>query len=76
MPPVHTVQKIIEAATSNCSVTGVRGERSVCVRVRDDDDPCVELDVVRGERRTGRWSAALADSFGFGGHNAALVFTK
>ncbi|MFF3392692.1 beta-ketoacyl-[acyl-carrier-protein] synthase family protein [Streptomyces sp. NPDC002669] len=42
----------------------------------DELDPRVELDVVRGERRTGRWSAALANSFGFGGHNVSLVFTK
>ncbi|MEU9498935.1 beta-ketoacyl-[acyl-carrier-protein] synthase family protein [Streptomyces sp. NPDC048196] len=38
-------------------------------------DPRVELDVVRGENRTGRWHAALANSFGFGGHNVSLVFT-
>ncbi|NED82625.1 beta-ketoacyl-[acyl-carrier-protein] synthase family protein [Streptomyces sp. SID11233] len=42
----------------------------------DELDPRVELDVVRGERRTGQWSAALANSFGFGGHNVSLVFTK
>ncbi|MCX3061708.1 beta-ketoacyl-[acyl-carrier-protein] synthase family protein [Streptomyces beihaiensis] len=41
----------------------------------DTLDPRVELDVVRGERRTGRWSAAVANSFGFGGHNVTLVFT-
>ncbi|GAB7029214.1 beta-ketoacyl-[acyl-carrier-protein] synthase family protein [Streptomyces sp. NPDC021749] len=38
-------------------------------------DPRVELDVVRGENRTGRWHAALANSFGFGGHNVSLVLT-
>lgn len=42
----------------------------------DELDPRVELDVVRGEPRTGQWSAALANSFGFGGHNVSLVFTK
>lgn len=42
----------------------------------DELDPRVELDVVRGEPRTGEWSAALANSFGFGGHNVSLVFTK
>lgn len=42
----------------------------------DELDPRVELDVVRGERRPGQWSAALANSFGFGGHNVTLVFTK
>ncbi|MFF7409370.1 beta-ketoacyl-[acyl-carrier-protein] synthase family protein [Streptomyces lydicus] len=39
-------------------------------------DPRVELDVVRGAPRTGQWSAALANSFGFGGHNVSLVLTK
>ncbi|MFJ5806171.1 beta-ketoacyl-[acyl-carrier-protein] synthase family protein [Streptomyces sp. NPDC093093] len=42
----------------------------------DEQDPRVELDVVRGESRTGRWDAALANSFGFGGHNVSLVFTR
>lgn len=42
----------------------------------DQLDPSVDLDVVRGENRTGHWSAALANSFGFGGHNVSLVFTK
>ncbi|MEB8335999.1 beta-ketoacyl-[acyl-carrier-protein] synthase family protein [Streptomyces endophyticus] len=41
----------------------------------DTLDPRVDLDVVHGERRTGQWSAALANSFGFGGHNVSLVFT-
>ncbi|MFD0395820.1 hypothetical protein ACFQ3Z_42285 [Streptomyces nogalater] len=39
-------------------------------------DPRVELDVVRGERRTGRWSAAPANAFGFDGHNVSLVSTR
>ncbi|MHB9756876.1 beta-ketoacyl-[acyl-carrier-protein] synthase family protein [Streptomyces sp. BYX5S] len=38
-------------------------------------DPRVDLDVVHGDRRRGRWSAGLANSFGFGGHNVSLVFT-
>ncbi|MGW2340023.1 beta-ketoacyl-[acyl-carrier-protein] synthase family protein [Streptomyces sp. NPDC001661] len=41
----------------------------------DTLDPRVDLDVVRGERRSGQWTAALANSFGFGGHNVSLVFT-
>lgn len=41
----------------------------------DTLDPRVDLDVVQGERRSGQWSAALANSFGFGGHNVSLVFT-
>ncbi|MGZ4623513.1 MAG: beta-ketoacyl-[acyl-carrier-protein] synthase family protein [Blastococcus sp.] len=41
-----------------------------------DDDPAVQaLDIVRGEPRRATFSAAVNDSFGFGGHNIALVFT-
>lgn len=36
-------------------------------------DPEVELDVISGSARTGNWNAALANSFGFGGHNVSLV---
>jgi len=39
-----------------------------------DDD--VLLDVVRGEPRRATVTAALNDSFGFGGHNVALAFTS
>ncbi|MEU9137138.1 beta-ketoacyl-[acyl-carrier-protein] synthase family protein [Streptomyces sp. NPDC048404] len=42
----------------------------------DEPDPGVRLDVVRGANRTGRWDAALANSFGFGGHNVSLVLTR
>lgn len=42
----------------------------------DDLDPGVELDVVAGEPRKLDLGAAVCNSFGFGGHNAALVFTK
>jgi 3-oxoacyl-[acyl-carrier-protein] synthase II len=38
-------------------------------------DPKVELDVVSGEPRKGEYTAALSNSFGFGGHNTALLFT-
>jgi 3-oxoacyl-[acyl-carrier-protein] synthase II len=37
-------------------------------------DPGVTLDVVAGEPRKVRLTAAVNDSFGFGGHNVALVF--
>jgi 3-oxoacyl-[acyl-carrier-protein] synthase II len=42
----------------------------------EDLDPGVELDVVAGEPRKADLTAAVCDSFGFGGHNAAVVFTK
>ncbi|MFD9126044.1 beta-ketoacyl-[acyl-carrier-protein] synthase family protein [Kitasatospora sp. NPDC059571] len=38
-------------------------------------DPAVPLDVVAGRPRRGALSAAVANAFGFGGHNASLVFT-
>ncbi|GAA2827933.1 beta-ketoacyl-[acyl-carrier-protein] synthase family protein [Kitasatospora sp. CM 4170] len=38
-------------------------------------DPAVGLDVVAGAPRRGALTAALTNSFGFGGHNASLVFT-
>lgn len=40
-------------------------------------DPEIELDVVAGEpRKLDSLSAAVCDSFGFGGHNVALLFTS
>ncbi|WP_424185008.1 beta-ketoacyl-[acyl-carrier-protein] synthase family protein [Actinokineospora sp. G85] len=41
----------------------------------EDLDPRVDLDVVTGEPRKVELTAAVNDSFGFGGHNVALVFT-
>ncbi|HET9142441.1 beta-ketoacyl-[acyl-carrier-protein] synthase family protein [Actinophytocola sp.] len=41
----------------------------------DDQDPKVLLDVVTGEPRKIELTAAVNDSFGFGGHNVALLFT-
>jgi 3-oxoacyl-[acyl-carrier-protein] synthase II len=41
-----------------------------------DDDAAVQaLDIVRHEPRKASITAAVNDSFGFGGHNIALVFT-
>ncbi|MCP2256694.1 3-oxoacyl-[acyl-carrier-protein] synthase II [Streptoalloteichus tenebrarius] len=41
----------------------------------DNLDPAVQLDVVAGEARRVELTAAVNDSFGFGGHNVALAFT-
>jgi 3-oxoacyl-[acyl-carrier-protein] synthase II len=41
----------------------------------DDDEAVQALDIVRNEPRKATFSAAVNDSFGFGGHNIALVFT-
>ena len=44
----------------------------------DDFDPAIKLDVVHGEARAlpSGDIAALNNSFGFGGHNVAVVFTS
>lgn len=42
----------------------------------DPDANVQALDIVRGEPRRMRIDAAVNDSFGFGGHNVALLFTR
>ncbi|TLW90964.1 beta-ketoacyl-[acyl-carrier-protein] synthase family protein [Saccharomonospora piscinae] len=42
----------------------------------DNLDPKVELDVVSGEARKAELTAAISNSFGFGGHNTALLFAR
>jgi 3-oxoacyl-[acyl-carrier-protein] synthase II len=42
----------------------------------EDPDPGVQLDVVTGSAREVQLTAAVNDSFGFGGHNVALAFTS
>ena len=42
----------------------------------ENQDPKVTLDVVAGEPRKLELTAAVNDSFGFGGHNVALAFTS
>ncbi|GAA1858348.1 beta-ketoacyl-[acyl-carrier-protein] synthase family protein [Pseudonocardia ailaonensis] len=42
----------------------------------EEQDPGVELEVVAGEPRKMELTAAVNNSFGFGGHNASLLFTK
>lgn len=39
-------------------------------------DPEIDLDVVAGEPRPGNYNYAISNSFGFGGHNVALVFGR
>ncbi|MGQ4598701.1 KasA/KasB family beta-ketoacyl-ACP synthase [Nocardia sp. R6R-6] len=42
----------------------------------DNQDPEIDLDVVRGQSRPGRIDYAVNNSFGFGGHNVALAFGR
>lgn len=58
------------------AILAVRDGVVPAVRNLEVLDPEVKLDVVAGEPRRGRYEAALANAFGFGGHNASLVFTR
>jgi 3-oxoacyl-[acyl-carrier-protein] synthase II len=58
------------------AVLALRDGCAPAIRNLDRPDPEVKLDLVRGAPRRGRWDAAVANSFGFGGHNVSLVFTR
>ncbi|MEU7136070.1 beta-ketoacyl-[acyl-carrier-protein] synthase family protein [Streptomyces sp. NPDC046261] len=57
------------------AILAVRDGVIPATRNLDTLDPEVKLDVVTGSPRRGALKAALTNSFGFGGHNASLVFT-
>ncbi|MEU9133814.1 beta-ketoacyl-[acyl-carrier-protein] synthase family protein [Kitasatospora sp. NPDC048540] len=57
------------------AILSVRDGAVPATRNLDTLDPAVKLDVVAGRSRHVPVTAALANSFGFGGHNASLVFT-
>lgn len=42
----------------------------------ENQDPQIDLDVVKGEPRVGQIEYAINNSFGFGGHNVALAFGR
>ena len=58
------------------TVLALRDGMVPAIRNLERPDPEVKLDLVRGAVRTGAWDAALANSFGFGGHNVSLLFTR
>ncbi|MFJ6698164.1 beta-ketoacyl-[acyl-carrier-protein] synthase family protein [Streptomyces sp. NPDC091272] len=64
------------AVGAMAALLALRDGVAPAVRNLEELDPRVELDVVQGENRKGSWNAALANSFGFGGHNVALVLTR
>src|SRR5213076_1098979 len=63
------------AVEAIATVLAIEHGRIPVTRNLDNVDDEVSLDVVRGESRRATVTAALNDSFGFGGHNVALAFT-
>ncbi|CAM5458523.1 3-oxoacyl-ACP synthase [Streptomyces spiroverticillatus] len=57
------------------ALLSLRDGLAPAVRNLDRLDPRIDLDVIQNTPRKGPWKAALANSFGFGGHNVALIFT-
>jgi 3-oxoacyl-[acyl-carrier-protein] synthase II len=59
-------------------ITALTLESGVIPPTRNLDrlDPQIDLDVVTGAPRTARIDAAVSNSFGFGGHNVSLLFTR
>ncbi|MEO7235381.1 MAG: beta-ketoacyl-ACP synthase II [Lapillicoccus sp.] len=60
------------------TILAIRDRKAPATINIDELDPKIALDVVRGEHRTlpDGDIAAMDNSFGFGGHNVALVFTN
>ena len=42
----------------------------------EESDPDCDLDYTPNDAREGAVNAAMSNSFGFGGHNASLVFRE
>ncbi|RCG28643.1 beta-ketoacyl-ACP synthase II [Sphaerisporangium album] len=83
----HPVVTAVKSMTGHlCGAAGAMGALATVLALRDgvvpairnldDLDAQVKLDVVTGTPRRGGWTAAIANSFGFGGHNASLAFTR
>ncbi|MCF2530266.1 beta-ketoacyl-[acyl-carrier-protein] synthase family protein [Yinghuangia soli] len=84
---IHPVVTATKSMTGHlCGAAGALGAVAAILAVRDgvvpatrnlvELDPEVKLDVVAGAPRHGSVPAALANAFGFGGHNASLVFRQ
>jgi 3-oxoacyl-[acyl-carrier-protein] synthase II len=63
------------AVESMITILSIYNSVVPATRNLDKQDPKIELDVVSGEPRKMELTAAINNSFGFGGHNVALAFT-
>lgn len=62
----------LEAAVT---IMALRDGKAHAIRNLDDPDDAVDLDLIRVDARQLAPGAALSTSFGFGGHDVALVFS-
>lgn len=58
-----------------CALTIKEGKIPPTINIKEADEDC-DLDYVPNEHRVQDVAVALSNSFGFGGHNATLVFKK
>ncbi len=58
------------------TVLAIRDQFFPCTRNLDEPDPACDLDYVPQKGYTGRIRAAMSNGFGFGGHNAVVVFKE
>ena len=54
----------------------VRGSTAGAWHTIENKDPDCDIDIVANEARDHKLKAAISNSFGFGGQNAVLVFSK
>jgi 3-oxoacyl-[acyl-carrier-protein] synthase II len=64
------------ALTALATVYGLRDGVAPAILNLREVDPAVKLDLVTGAARERGFGAALANSFGFGGHNVSLAFRR
>jgi 3-oxoacyl-[acyl-carrier-protein] synthase II len=64
------------AVASLAAVYSLRDGLAPAIRNLDEPDPAVKLDLIAGAAREGLWDGALVNSFGFGGHNVTVAFTR
>lgn len=66
----------VGAVESILTVLALREQIIPPTRNMENLDPEIDLDVVAGEPRPGNYEYAINNSFGFGGHNVAIVFGR
>jgi 3-oxoacyl-[acyl-carrier-protein] synthase II len=64
------------ALAALAAVHGLRDGAAPAIRNLHTPDPAAELDLITGAPRHHRFDAALVNSFGFGGHNVSVAFTR